>query len=67
MVIIEIWVQTCAYVLTNNMKLTCKSKPWLVCALTLIFDPNQTFESTKLIDIDHMKPLITSFGNFIKY
>ena len=32
-----------------------------------IFDPNQKCESTKLIDMDHMKPSITKFGNSIKY
>ena len=32
-----------------------------------IFVPNQKFESTKLIDMDHMKPSITKFGNSIKY
>ena len=32
-----------------------------------IFDPNQKLESTKLIDMDHMKPSITISGNSIKY
>ena len=32
-----------------------------------IFDPNQKLESTKLIDMDHMKSSITTFGNSIKF